>query len=160
MVYSSPFELYLIRNSKKVHPLQLRRIFAQWIVYKLTSEIHKNHWTLLRTAPQLFCHIALNKKIFGILNFVFTTFWLIFTEKQKDDHCAIDEFVRLTNDYVRNFNDVSGALKLLPLWLSRLLIKSGFLRLFNKHLLSQKTVAQVVRQLTSNKKLQTIFSYR
>ena len=75
------------------------------------------------------------------------------------EHEAIDQYVTLIDEHVKNFNDISGALKMMPLWLSNFVIKSGLLRLLNKHFNYQKTVAEVVENLTKNKKLQTVFSY-
>ena len=76
-----------------------------------------------------------------------------------EEHEAIDKYVTLVEEHVKNFNDISGALKMMPLWLSNFVTRSGLLQLLNKHFNCQKNVSDVVEMLSQNKSLQTVFSY-
>ena len=81
------------------------------------------------------------------------------TKFPKEEHQAIDKYVSLIYEHMNNYDDIVGALKLIPLSLANVLIKSGILKFLNKHLCSQKTTSETIRKLTKNKELQTVFSY-
>ena len=55
---------------------------------------------------------------------------------------AIDRYVSLIEEYMENFEYVAGLLKLIPLPLSKILIKLGLLNLLNKHLTNQKKASE------------------
>ncbi|KAG8446789.1 hypothetical protein GDO86_014305 [Hymenochirus boettgeri] len=72
---------------------------------------------------------------------------------------AIEKFVALMKKVARHVA-LLGALKILPLWLSLLLVRSRLLHLFSPIFrLSESNHQDVVNGLTSNKDLQTVFSY-
>merc|ERR1711990_308092 len=83
------------------------------------------------------------------------------------DQQAIDSYVSLIDEHLENadtwmawrINDVTGLLKLIPLPVAKLLIKLGFVKKMNKHLTKQRTTSDVIKELTDNKDLQTIFTY-
>jgi len=72
---------------------------------------------------------------------------------------AIDSYVSLVEEYVAKFQEVLGLLKLLPLPLTKLFVKSGLINKMNKHLANQRKTSDVIKDLTDNKDLQTIFTY-
>ena len=75
------------------------------------------------------------------------------------DQQAIDKFVSLIDEYMDGFDDIVGLLKLIPLPLSKILIKLGLVKVMNKHLANQRKTCEVMEELTDNKDLQTIFTY-
>ena len=77
----------------------------------------------------------------------------------REEHGAIDQYVKLVEEHMKGYDDIVGALKLVPLALAQLLIKTGVVKFLNKHLTNQRTTADVIRSLTKDKDLQTIFSY-
>ena len=50
-----------------------------------------------------------------------------------NEHKAIDEFIRLINEYGKGYDDAAGLAKLLPLPIAKLAIKFGLFDYINKH---------------------------
>ena len=74
-----------------------------------------------------------------------------------EEHSAIDEYIQLVKEFSQLPKAITGVLKLMPLPLTNFLLKIGC---FKKELMKcQETTASVVRRLTSNKDLQTVFTY-
>ncbi|PIO31395.1 hypothetical protein AB205_0102260 [Aquarana catesbeiana] len=72
---------------------------------------------------------------------------------------AIEKFVALMKTAVRHVPLVA-VLKMMPQWLALLLVKSGLLHWFSPVFrLAESSHQEVISRLTSNKDLQTIFSY-
>ncbi len=76
------------------------------------------------------------------------------------EESAIDQFFQLLHEYGKSAMN-SVLLKMLPLWLSKLICKSPLSLMFNKiwHGSRNKTTLETVQGLTSNKDLQTVFCY-
>ena len=77
-----------------------------------------------------------------------------------DEAKAIEKYFEIVEE-TKKFDDINGILKILPLWVSWIIAKSGILKLFC-NLWSgvfQKTTLEAMKSLTSNKDLQTIFTY-
>ncbi|KAL5257799.1 hypothetical protein ACHWQZ_G012661 [Mnemiopsis leidyi] len=74
-----------------------------------------------------------------------------------EEHSAIDNYVKLVKEFSQLPKTITGILKLMPLPLTKLLLKLGC---YKKELMKcKKTTASVVRTLTTNKDLQTVFTY-
>ncbi len=87
--------------------------------------------------------------------------WKKSLKKQfPDEEEAIDKFFALLKEYGGS-TTISVLLKIVPLWLARIIATTPILSLFS-NLWSGKrdcTTLDVVRELTSNKDLQTVFCY-
>ena len=77
-----------------------------------------------------------------------------------DEKNAIEKFFKMVKD-TENFDVFQGLLKLLPLWLSWLITKTGLIKFFVPFWsgLFTKSTQEIVESLTKNKDLQTIFTY-
>lgn len=77
-----------------------------------------------------------------------------------NEHEAIDKFFALVNE-VEGASFVYLILKTLPLWMSKLYIKSGLIHLTFKYWrgIYNKSTLQIVQGLTQNKDLQTVLMY-
>ncbi|XP_063694603.1 all-trans-retinol 13,14-reductase-like [Bolinopsis microptera] len=74
-----------------------------------------------------------------------------------EEHDAIDEYVRLVKEFSQLPKAITGVLKLMPLSLTKFLLKMG---VFKDELMKcQETTASLVKRLTANKDLQTVFTY-
>ena len=87
--------------------------------------------------------------------------WARLLRKQfPSEHLAIYKFFKLINE-TKSSALTLGALKLAPLWVSWLVIKTGLIHLFSNlwrgHL--KKTTYELIQELTDNKDLQTVFTY-
>jgi all-trans-retinol 13,14-reductase len=73
---------------------------------------------------------------------------------------AIDTYLSMV-EHSKSFDVIHGAMKLIPLWLAWIVVKLGLLNLFSPLWsgLYKRSTMDVVKTLTSNKDLQTIFTY-
>ena len=87
--------------------------------------------------------------------------WKAQLKKQfPDEHDAIDKYFHLLKTTSKS-STIHGALKLLPLWVVKIILASGVMRLFTNLFRPEYTrpLLDVVTDLTSNKDLQTMFMY-
>ena len=87
--------------------------------------------------------------------------WKKLMKKQfPDEHKAIDKYFRKLDEHLPNVW-VGGILKLLPLWFSWFLSKTGLVHLMTTSFMSQyqKSALDVVCELTQNKDLRTMMTY-
>ena len=87
--------------------------------------------------------------------------WISQLKKQfPDEHEAIDKFFTMINNTSKS-STIHGAMKLIPLWLVKLVLASGIMKLVTNLFQPEYTrpLLEVVTKLTSNKDLQTIFMY-
>ena len=87
--------------------------------------------------------------------------WARLLRKQfPREHMAIYKFFKLINE-TKSSSFTLGALKLAPLWVSWLVVKTGLIHLFSNlwrgHL--AKSTFELIQELTGNKDLQTVFTY-
>ena len=77
-----------------------------------------------------------------------------------DEGNAIEKYFEIVEE-TKKFDDINGILKILPLWVSWIIAKSGILKLYCNLWsgLFQKTTLEAMKSLTNNKDLQTIFTY-
>ena len=77
-----------------------------------------------------------------------------------DEKKAIDEFFHLLSITSKS-STIHGAMKLVPLWLVKLALATGIMRLMTNLFRPEYTrpLLEVVRELTDNKDLQTMFMY-
>jgi len=78
-----------------------------------------------------------------------------------DEENAIDKYFELVKEYTQA-SKAAAILKVIPLWISKIICKTPLLNLFLTKLWNdekRKTTLEVVEELTSNKDLQTIFTY-
>ena len=77
-----------------------------------------------------------------------------------EEENAIDEFFKLLDEYSSNVT-VSVILKMVPLWLSKLICHTPLSRWINKlwHGGKNKSTLEIIQKLTDNKDLQTVFCY-
>jgi len=81
------------------------------------------------------------------------------TEFPAEEHSAIDKYFSLVKACGKS-SYLHGALKLLPLWVVKIVLKLGIIRLFNLMSEAYTTrTSEVVNSLTKNKDLRTIFTY-
>eukprot|EP00095_Tigriopus_kingsejongensis_P004126 snap_masked-scaffold122_size333723-processed-gene-2.17 protein:Tk04126 transcript:snap_masked-scaffold122_size333723-processed-gene-2.17-mRNA-1 annotation:"hypothetical protein BRAFLDRAFT_119025" len=85
----------------------------------------------------------------------------VLKERFPDETVAVDEFFRLLTQF-GHFDVVSGALKLLPAWVSSLAVRTRLVQLFFGYWRGKfsGTTEDVIKGLTQNKDLQTIFCYQ
>lgn len=87
--------------------------------------------------------------------------WKTLLKKQfPGEERAIDKYLEMVNE-CKDFDQIQGLLKLLPLWLSWIVVKSGLIH-FISNLWSgvyTKKTADVIKGLTDNKDLQSVFCY-
>ena len=77
-----------------------------------------------------------------------------------DEQNAIDKYFEIVQE-TKKFDDINGILKILPLWMSWIIAKSGILNMFCSlwsGLFKKKTL-EAIQEITKNKDLQTIFTY-
>ena len=87
--------------------------------------------------------------------------WKALLKKQfPNEHTAIDEYYKLMEGCY-NFDKVNGALKLIPLWLAWFVVKTGILNLVTQIWTGKyrNSIQELVKDLTTNKDLQTVFCY-
>ena len=79
------------------------------------------------------------------------------------DQWAIDEFLRVVNEYSKEYDLAAGLLKLLPLPLAKFVIKVGLVDLINAKWRGggnqEETTLDVINRITDNKDLQAVFAY-
>ena len=73
---------------------------------------------------------------------------------------AINRYFELVED-TKVFEPINGALKLIPLWMAWIVIHSGLIHWITNLWsgIFKKSTLDVIRELTKNKDLQTIFTY-
>ena len=54
-----------------------------------------------------------------------------------EEHGAIDQYVKLVEEHMKGYDDIVGALKLVPLPLAEFIIKTGVVKFLNKHLMKR-----------------------
>lgn len=87
--------------------------------------------------------------------------WQPMLEKQfPGEEAAIEKFFKLLDEYSGSTN-TTVMLKIVPLWLARIVAKTPLLRLFTNlwHGKNNRSTLEVVQSLTDNKDLQTVFCY-
>jgi len=87
--------------------------------------------------------------------------WMKLLKKQfPEEEKAIDKFFEIVDEYSGNIM-VSVMLKMMPLWLSKLICHTFISRWVNKlwHGGKEKSTLELVQELTDNKDLQTVFCY-
>lgn len=74
---------------------------------------------------------------------------------------AIDKFFSLVQEASGNVRNSWIALKIVPLWFAKLLIKTGIINWISNLWTGtfKKTTLEIIQELTSDKDLQTVFSY-
>ena len=85
----------------------------------------------------------------------------VLKEQFPGEHEAIDNFFKLIVRELKESTYTSIFLKALPLWVSKILISSGLIHWKSKLFSGKfkKSTLELVRELTSNKDLQTCFTY-
>jgi len=87
--------------------------------------------------------------------------WKALLKKQfPDDHKAIDKFFHMLSITSKS-STIHGALKLVPLWLVRLALATGILRIMTNLFRPEftRSLLEVITEITDNKDLQTMFMY-
>ena len=87
--------------------------------------------------------------------------WKSLLHKQfPNETKAIDKYFELI-DQTKSFEIINGLLKLIPLWLAWIVVQSGLLHVFSNLWsgIFKKSTLEVVKSLTTNQDLQTIFTY-
>lgn len=75
----------------------------------------------------------------------------------NEEHHAIDKYIQIVQEYANTPKAMTGVLKFMPLLITKLIINMGCFR--NELNKFKETTASVVRKLTTNKALQTVFTY-
>ena len=87
--------------------------------------------------------------------------WRASLKKQfPEEHSTIDKYFELIEEYSSN-SKFQVMMKMLPLWLAKIVCSTPLLGLFTKIWSGpkNKSTLEVVQSLTDNKDLQTIFCY-
>ncbi len=88
--------------------------------------------------------------------------WIRLMKKQfPGEDAAIDRYFEMCREVKASFDDLNGLLKLLPLWVSWIVVRFRIINLISGLWsgLFRKSTMDVVKTLTDNKDLQTVMCY-